>query len=86
MPSRTGFTIYSKTGCIYCDKVKSFLTDSGYEYTVIMCDDILKSNKIDFLDFIESISGVPHNTFPIVFHNGNFIGGYNDTVKFSAFI
>lgn len=84
-PLKSGFTIYTKTGCNYCDKVKAFLTDSGYEYTTILCDDILKSNKMGFLEFIESISDVPYNTFPMVFHNGDFIGGYNDTVKFCAF-
>jgi len=86
MPTKTGFTVYSKTGCTYCDKVKLFLTDAGYEYTTIMCDDILKSNKMDFLEFIESIAGVPYNTFPMVFHNQNFVGGYNDTVKYAAFL
>lgn len=83
---KTGFTIYTKTGCTYCDKVKDFLTDAGHEYSTILCDDFLKLNKIGFLEFIESIADVPYNTFPIVFHNNQFVGGYNDTVKYCAFL
>ncbi len=86
LPTPCGFTIYSKTGCTYCEKVKAFLTDAGHEYTIINCDEILKTNKIEFLEFIESIANIPYNTFPMVFHNKNFVGGYTDTVKFAAFL
>jgi glutaredoxin len=86
IPTKTGFTIYTKSNCTYCDKVKAFLSDTGHTYTTVLCDDYLKKNKIDFLEFIEAIAGVPYNTFPMVFHNSNFVGGYNDTIKYSAFI
>jgi len=85
-PNATGFTIYTKTNCGYCDKVKSLLTSSGYPYTAILCDDYLKNDKMAFLEFIESIANVPYNTFPMVFHNSNFVGGYTDTMKYMAFI
>lgn len=84
-PSKQIYTIYTKSKCIYCDKVKEFLMDSGFEYNIILCDDFLAKNKIEFLKFIESIAGVPHNTFPMVFHKGKFVGGYNDTLKYCAF-
>jgi len=84
-PNTTGFTVYTKTNCGYCDKVKTLLTSSGYEYTAILCDDYL-IDKNAFLEFIESIAGIPYNTFPMVFHNSKFVGGYNDTIKYIPFI
>lgn len=84
-PSETIYTVYTKSKCTFCEKVKDFFIDSGFEYTVILCDDFLVKNKMEFLEFIESISGVPHNTFPMVFHKGNFVGGYNDTLTYCAY-
>lgn len=85
-PNTEGFTIYTKTNCAYCDKVKSLLTSSGHEYTAFLCDEYLNDDKIAFLEFIESIAEIPYNTFPMVFHNSKFVGGYNDTMKYIAFI
>lgn len=84
LPSKTMYTVYTKTNCKYCEKVKDYLMDSGFEYNVILCDDYLVK-KIDFLEFIENIAEVPYNTFPMVFHKGNFVGGYNETLKYCAF-
>ncbi len=87
LPTR-GFTVYTKTNCVYCDKVKKHLTDNNYSYNVILCDDYLKTtrSKVEFLEFIESIAGVPYNTFPMVFYNNDFVGGYNETVKYTVFL
>jgi glutaredoxin len=84
-PSKTMYTIYSKSNCKYCEKVKDYFADIGFEYNIILCDDFLVKNKVEFLEFIESMSGIPYNTFPIVFHKGGFVGGYNDTLKYCAF-
>lgn len=84
LPSDKMYTIYTKSKCTYCTKVKEYLDDSGFEYNTILCDDFLVK-KLEFLEFIESIAGVPHNTFPMVFHKGIFVGGYNDTLKYCAF-
>ena len=32
----------------------------------------------DFLEFIKNQIGHEYKTFPIIFHNGKFIGGYTE--------
>lgn len=85
-PLKTGFTIYTKNACIYCTKVKEYLDDLGYAYETIPCDNyLLNGGKDAFLEYMRGLIGTQWNTFPMVFHNREFIGGYNDTVKFTAF-
>ena len=82
-PYSNVFTVYTKSNCIYCLKVKQMLSDFGIFFQEINCDKYLQENKHDFLCFIKIIANKQHNTFPIVFDNcQNFIGGYVDTVKF----
>lgn len=79
-PSRTGITIYSKAKCKYCDMVKQLLQENQIQYTVIMCDSYLEEDVVDdFLDALEILIGKPCGTFPMVFKNGVFIGGYKET-------
>ena len=79
-PSEQGYTIYSKENCIYCDRVKELLQNETV--TVYICDDDLDQNRDEFLVHMDSISGRIQRTFPFVFHNGMFIGGYDDTVNY----
>lgn len=71
--------VLSKNNCKYCDLLSLFLHD--YQYDKIICDDIDK----DILKrIVTGISGKHHNTFPMVFIDGVFIGGYDDTVKYMS--
>jgi glutaredoxin 3 len=79
-PSITGYTIYSKSGCPYCDKAKSVL--KIYNPVVVDCDPYLVDNKEDFLQFIKEITQKEHRTFPIIFKDSTYIGGYSDLLKF----
>lgn len=79
-PSATGYTIYSKSGCPYCDKAKSVLKNDNFN--VIDCDLYLVDNKEEFLQFIKELAQKEHRTFPMIFHNNTFIGGYSDLLKF----
>jgi len=81
-PSECNFTIYSKSGCINCRKVKDLLKSNNSEYEIIDCDDYLLEDKKNFLLFIQSYSNVECKTFPIVFYNGKFIGGFNETKEY----
>jgi glutaredoxin len=85
-PSLIYFTVYSKSNCIYCTKVKNLLTDYNIHYLEINCDNYINNSnsKIDFLIFIKTITNKDYRTFPIVFDNGLFIGGYTDTLKHLA--
>ena len=85
-PSTNKITIYSKSECINCYKVKDLLNKTGIDFHVINCDAYLVDNKtkIRFLEFIESLSDVPTNTFPMVFDaDGKYIGGYTETKEYA---
>jgi glutaredoxin len=81
-PSDNNFTIYSKSGCINCRRVKDLLKNNNSEYEIIDCDDYLLEDKENFLLFIQSYSNVECKIFPMVFHNGKFIGGFNETKEY----
>ena len=51
-PLETGFTIYSKSGCKNCTKVKKILDEKGAINTKICCDDYLIEDKAKFICFI----------------------------------
>jgi glutaredoxin len=78
-PSSVGYTIYSKTGCTYCTKVKLLLMGFELPYTIVNCDEYLLENKEMFLDFIKTKAEKEYKTFPMVFLEGKFIGGFMET-------
>jgi glutaredoxin len=77
-PSQRGYTIYTKKQCVYCDRAKELLQNETI--TLYSCDDI--EYRDDFLIHMDTITGKIHRTFPFIFHNGVFIGGYDDTVQY----
>ena len=81
LPSNNGWTIYTKSNCIYCVKVKELLKLLNL---IINCDDYLldSSNKNEFLEFIKKLISKEYNTFPIIFDNLKFIGVYIDTCNY----
>ena len=81
-PEKNLITVYSKSGCINCTKVKTLLKDQSFSYNEIDCDEFILENKEDFLAFITTLIGKEYKMFPIVFDNGKFIGGYNETVSY----
>jgi len=91
-PLITGYTIYSKSGCINCVKIKKYLCDYGEDFLMINCDEYIIENKKHFLNFIKCLTKIEIDvkTFPIIFLNNEFIGGYNETIlhytKLNAFI
>jgi glutaredoxin len=82
IPSTEGFSIYSKSNCSYCNKLKHLLNEHCYSYLEINCDDYLIYNKDEFLKFIENHAEKSYRTFPMVFFNNKFIGGFTDTRDF----
>ena len=82
-PSLNGFTIYSKSGCINCVKLKNVLKEKHLIYNVIDCDEYILEDKHFFLSLIKEISNnkILDNTiiyFPIVFNDNIYIGSYNE--------
>ena len=85
-PEPTGFTIYTKEGCKYCDKVKLLLLKDT-TVRIVSCDEWLTSNekKETFLEWVKGQKGVPpagYKTFPMVFFGGVFLGGYDETFRY----
>jgi len=81
-PEPNVFTIYTKSGCPNCLKVKNLLKENKLIFTIIDCDEYIIEDKETFLSFIASLSNREVNVFPIVFYDGKFVGGYNETVGF----
>lgn len=80
-PSESIFTIYSKSNCIYCTKVELLLEDyCDYDYNKINCDSFIidKKDKEYFINFIEKMANVKPSTFPMVFYDKKFIGGFEE--------
>lgn len=81
-PQKGEFTIYSKSGCVNCNKIKKLLKDNSFLFRVIDCDDFLIENKSVFLDSMETLCGKRVTTFPMVFDGNIFLGGYEQTVSY----
>lgn len=81
-PNEFGFTIYSKSGCPNCIKVKTLLKEKNLVYNIIDCDEYLIENKENFLLFIEEIAKQPCKLFPMVFNDTKFVGGFNETKEY----
>lgn len=89
LPTTLGYTVFSKSGCVFCDKVKTLLETSGRErerdVTVINCDMFLVGDVRDqFLQHIATLTSTANTKirFPLVFHNAVFVGGYMDTREY----
>ena len=74
-PQPTGYTIYSKNNCPYCVKAKVLLKDAH----VVECDEYLKEDRETFLKYMDAYSRKEHRTFPMIFHNAEFVGGFTET-------
>lgn len=83
IPSSEGFTVYSKSGCLNCNKVKYLLKEQNLNFNIVDCDDYIIDDKENFLLFIKNLSKKDSKQFPIIFHKGIFIGGY---IELNAYI
>jgi len=69
------FTVYSKEGCPYCDKVKKVLELTKLQYVVYTLEQDFTREEF-YAEFGEG------STFPQVVCNDRKIGGSVDTIKF----
>lgn len=83
-PSESGFTIYSKSGCLQCSKVKTLLQDNKLSFNVVDCDEYILEDKQSFLLFMNSMAHRDIKAFPMIFYDGTFIGGYTETKEHVA--
>jgi len=77
-PLNEGYTVYSKSGCINCTKIKKLLLEKNIFFLDVQCDEFLLEDKEQFLLFINEKAQKECKTFPMIFYNGEFVGGYNE--------
>lgn len=69
------YTIYTKNGCPYCDKVKQVLAAIGESYVELSLDSNFSREQ-----FIEQFG---HGaTFPRVLKDNTLLGGCNETILY----
>lgn len=69
------FTVYSKDGCPYCDRIKQILDMCQFKYQEYKLDE-----HFDRFAFYEEFGG--GSTFPQVLLNNKKLGGCTDTVQY----
>lgn len=69
------FTVYSKNGCPYCEKIKTVLELSNLDHVVYTLDEEFDRNQF-YAEF-----GVG-STFPQVVLDQKHLGGCVDTIKY----
>ena len=68
------FTIYSKAGCTFCEKIVQFLEENHLPH-----EKLSLGEDYDREEFIDRFG---QTTFPRVLHNGELVGGMQETVKY----
>lgn len=83
-PTIGKYTIYSKSGCKHCTRVKDLLDEHNIDFSLVDCDKYLieQEKKQYFLQYIKTIANKEWKTFPIVFDGTQFIGGYYETFEY----
>lgn len=76
------FTVYSKSGCPNCSKVKKLLNEKNLLFNVVDCDEYIIEDKGKFLLFIKEQAKREIKQFPIIFHEGTLIGGYSEVKEY----
>ena len=68
------YIIYSKIGCSFCKNAKELFDSKNINYKEI------KVNEDNISEIYKNIDTKTNNyrSFPIIFHNSKFIGGYAD--------
>lgn len=70
---RVGYSILTKQGCKWCEKVKELLPRAHY----VECDTLLV-HKDAFFEEVDKLTGEEYRTFPMVFYNREFVGGFKE--------
>ena len=67
--------VYSRDGCVFCNKVKDALDLYNLNY-----DEYMLGNDFNREYFIDTFG--ENSSFPRVVIDGNVVGGYTDTVNY----
>ena len=75
LPTKSGYFMYSKSGCKFCKMAKELLPN----VTVVNVDEQIETDKAKCLDKMATIAEVEIKTFPVIFFNQIFVGGYAES-------
>jgi len=81
-PLDLGFTVYSKSGCMNCNKIKKILLETKHFFLDVECDEFLIEDKPVFLSIMKEIALTEVKKFPMIFNDGKFIGGYDEAKEY----
>ena len=82
VPNKTGYFIFSKSNCPACVEIKKYLPKAVY----VNCDKYLEEDMDGFLDYVWAMCGDKYpRTFPMVFHDGKYIGNLGDIIYLNNF-
>lgn len=68
--------IYSKDGCMWCIKAKDFLTKQNTTFEEINLSKV--PPDVYFIEKTKLIENTGQKTFPYIFVDDKFIGGFNE--------
>ena len=68
-----GYTILTKGGCKWCTKAKELVPQAHF----ISCDTLLEDRET-FFAHVDQLTGEEYRTFPMVFYDKEFVGGYKE--------
>jgi ribonucleoside-diphosphate reductase alpha chain len=71
--------IYSKVGCDFCTRAKQLLDNLGTKYTEQVLDPVSKQYQKKVSALVQKTN---HKTFPQIFINDEFIGGFEELKKY----
>jgi glutaredoxin len=77
------FIIYTRLSCPNCDKAKKLLEKE--ETVIFNCDQMLKNDRDEFIKSMELKTRRPFKTFPVIFINDDYLGGYEDLTSYLIF-
>ena len=75
--SKKSVKVYSLTNCIYCEKAKDHLKKIGQDFTEIVYD-----KKTDMDEIMDLVNKTDRNSFPQIFVDDVFIGGFEHVVEY----
>lgn len=73
-----GWFMFTKSKCSFCTKAKAMLPEAK----TVNCDTYIAKNRAGFLQYVDSVSGQRPRTFPMIFFDGRFMGGYTSTKRY----
>ena len=82
LPTESGYFMYTKSHCKWCQKAKETLPN----VVVVNVDHLLPDKNTEFLAFVDSFSGARPRTFPMVYYNGIYLGGCTESVEHLAIL